>query len=79
MSMTDKERDAQEYMKLVGPFVQSIGKKAGSDDMVAVGRILSALPFGAIMRFFARARHDLVKIESGTMEVDDGVDFEVEG
>ncbi len=79
MTLTDKEKAAAGFVQLVGPFIKSIGKKAGNEDMVAVGAIVSKIPIEAVLAMFARIRHDLVKIESGTMVVDDGVDFEVEG
>ena len=78
MTLTDKEKAAAGFVHLVGPFITSIGKKAGNEDMAAVGAIVSKLPIEAVLAMFARLRHDLIKIESGTMGVGDGVGFEVE-
>ena len=77
MALTDGEKDALGWALLVPGFLNMIGELTGKEEFNSAADKLSEVPVDKIAEVMGALRTDYVNIETGSMEIGDGVDVEV--
>jgi len=77
MALTDAEKDALGWAVLVPGFLHMIGELTGEEGFNDAADKLASVPVESIAEVMGSLRTDQVDIESGTMEIGDGVAVEI--
>lgn len=77
MALTDDTKDALGWAVLVPGFLNMLGELTGEEGFSEAADKLASVPVERIAEVMGSLRTDQVDIESGTMEIGDGVAVEV--
>ena len=76
MALSDDQKTALEWAALVPGVLRAIGKATGDKGFDSAADVLSAVSVDQIGSTLGTLRTDRVSIESGAIEISDGVDAE---
>ena len=77
MALTDDTKDALGWALLVPGFLHMIGELTGEEGFSEAGDKLAEVPAHKIAEVMGALRTDHVNLDEGTMEIGEGVAFEV--
>jgi len=77
MALTDSDKDFLRIPLVTASFLNVLGKTTGIGTFTAASSALQLIPIEQIAESLSALRTDEVFIESGVMEIDDGVAIEI--
>lgn len=77
MALTDSDKDFLRIPLVTASFLNVLGKTTGVDTFTAASSALQIVPIEQIAECLSVLRTDEVFIESGVMDIDDGVPIEI--
>ena len=77
MALTDDTKDALGWALLVPGFLHMIGELTGEEGFSEAGDKLTLVPVDKIAEVMGALRTDYANIETGSMEIGEGVEVEV--
>tara|TARA_R100000353_G_scaffold28972_2_gene24139 strand:+ start:7825 stop:8067 length:243 start_codon:yes stop_codon:yes gene_type:complete len=77
MALTDTEKEALGWALLVPGLLNAVGDMTGEESLNEASDKLAQVPVDKIAQVLGSLRTDHVNIESGTMEIGDGVAIEI--